>query len=227
MVVIVFEGLEEVSDRAAKGSSPEDCPLAKLTRIEEEEELETGVVDGVELELGELHGERVELVGGGSDAQEGQSEQVEALSVGQLKVVRQVVVHPLVDVVEEENVGPGVLEEIHLVVDLMGKGTRCGPRKRLRLAFVEARGPPGGAPDGFASNKWRLTRELEAESEAAIAFRWLSARPPLVVVVVVVFKLLAAGLANDRPAHWPLVALAGGSSGRTRPRAVRYVIGPQ
>lgn len=70
-----------------------------LTWIQEEEEFETSVIVGVELELSQLHGERVELVHGRRVAQEGKREQIEALLVRKLHVVAQVVVHSLVNVV--------------------------------------------------------------------------------------------------------------------------------
>lgn len=94
--------------------------LPTLTWIQEEQKFQTGVVDGVELELGQFHGERVQLVHGSGGPEQGQRQQVEALPVGQLHVVGQVVVHSLVDVVQEEDVGPRVLQQVHLVVDLVG-----------------------------------------------------------------------------------------------------------
>jgi hypothetical protein len=89
-----------------------------LTWIQQEQEFQASVIDGIELELGQLHGERVQLIGGAGGAEQGQREQVEALAVGQLHVVGQIVVHPLVDMVEQQDVRPRVLQQIHLVVDL-------------------------------------------------------------------------------------------------------------
>lgn len=120
------------------GAGKERRARGQLTWIEEEEEFETNVIDGVELELGQFHGELVELVRRRADAEQRQSEQIEALAVGQPRVVGQVVVHPLVDVVQEQHVRPGMLEQVHLVVHLLiGFGRRVG---QFELGVGECRG---------------------------------------------------------------------------------------
>lgn len=122
LVVVQSAGVCWVREKRVRVGSTETRlhrARGQLTWVEEEEEFETNVIDGVELELGQFHGELVELVRRRADAEQRQREQVEALAVGEPRVVGQIVVHPLVDVIEEQHVGPGMLEQVHLVVHLL------------------------------------------------------------------------------------------------------------
>lgn len=66
----------------------------------------------------------MQLIRGRADSQQRQGEQIEALPIGQLHIVGQIVVHPLMDVIQEQNVRPGVLQQIHLIIDLLRNEVR-------------------------------------------------------------------------------------------------------
>ena len=78
---------------------------APLTCIQQQDELEADIVRLVEAQL--LHGGRhlQELLRHAGHSQQGQAQQLKLLTVGQLSLVREVVVHPAISV---SLVGPGL-----------------------------------------------------------------------------------------------------------------------
>ena len=82
----------------------------QLTRIQEQDEFQANEVCAVELEGRQFVGQFLEGVGHGGDAEEGEGQEFELLTVGKRRLVRQVVVHPLVDLVENQHLGPRVLQ---------------------------------------------------------------------------------------------------------------------
>lgn len=103
-----------------RGDAAETYFAETGTWIEQEEKLDTDVVADVELEVLQFGGEVVEMVRQRRDAQEPQAQQVKLLAVGQRRLVREVVVHTLVHVVQHQHVGPTVLQQLHLIVHLWG-----------------------------------------------------------------------------------------------------------
>lgn len=100
------------------------------TRVEQQQELEADVVDGVELELLQPLGHALQLWQGGVHPQQGQSHHRELLAVGHGDLLRQPVVQTLVQVVQDQHVRPGLLQELHLVVHL-NMGERLAWLRRL------------------------------------------------------------------------------------------------
>lgn len=89
-----------------------------LTWIKEQDELQADVVGAVELEGRQLGRQLLERVRHGWDAEECERQELELLSVVKRCLVRQVVVHPLVDLVQDQHLRPRVLQQRHLVVNL-------------------------------------------------------------------------------------------------------------
>jgi len=89
-----------------------------FTRVEQHQELETHIVTDVKLEFGQFSRELAKGVGQRGHPEQAEAQQVELLSVGQGGLVRQVVVHALVHVVQHQHVRPRVLQQLHLVVHL-------------------------------------------------------------------------------------------------------------
>ncbi len=90
-------------------------------RIKKQDELEANVIGAVELESGQLGRDLLEGVEHGGYAEQRERQQLELLSVGQRRLVGQVVVHALVNLVQNQHLGPGILQQFHLVVHLQGK----------------------------------------------------------------------------------------------------------
>ena len=88
------------------------------TWIQEKDELEADVVCAVEFQSTELGGQVIEGLRHGWYSEKGQREQLELLSVGQCGLVGKLVVHPLMDLVHYQHLGPRVLQQPHLIVHL-------------------------------------------------------------------------------------------------------------
>lgn len=101
--------------------------------IKQKEELETSVIDCVELDVGQFDCKRVQLVGGRVDAEQRKSKQVKALPVWELHVVAEIVVHSLMNVVQQKDVRPRMLQQVHLIVDLFARRVEGGCAKVARV----------------------------------------------------------------------------------------------
>ena len=72
----------------------------QLTRIQEQDKFQADKVCAVELEGRQFVGQFLEGVGHGWDPEKREGQEFELLTVGKRRLVRQVIVHPLVDLVE-------------------------------------------------------------------------------------------------------------------------------
>lgn len=71
-----------INERRTRFAMRPNGLLARLTWIEEEQKFETSVIDCIELELGQFHCELVQFISGRANAEQGQSEQIKALTIG-------------------------------------------------------------------------------------------------------------------------------------------------
>lgn len=100
--------------------------VGALAWIQQEQELHANVVADVEAQLDQLVLQLVEVVGQLRNAEQSEAEQIEFLAIVQGGLVGQVVVYPLVQMIENEHVRPGVLQQFHLVIHLDGHGRKSG-----------------------------------------------------------------------------------------------------
>lgn len=89
-----------------------------LTWIHEKYKLETCVVNGVKLEFLKFALQFSELIYQWGDAEQGETEDVKLLSIWQCQLVGEPVVDAMIQVVQQQHVGPGILQQLHLVVHL-------------------------------------------------------------------------------------------------------------
>jgi hypothetical protein len=90
----------------------------KLTRIQEQDKFQANEVCAIELEDRQFVGQFLEGVGHGGNPEKRERQELKLLTVVKRRLVRQVIVHPLVDLVENQHLRPRVLQQSHLVVNL-------------------------------------------------------------------------------------------------------------
>ena len=88
------------------------------TRIEKHEKFEADVVGNVKSDLGESGCNVMKWFDQIRTAEQRQREQVKLLSIGQRWFVWQVIVQPLVKVIQNQQIWPCVLQQFHLIVNL-------------------------------------------------------------------------------------------------------------
>jgi len=93
-------------------------PQGSNVWIQEKDELEADVICAVKFKSTELGGQVSEGLRHGWYSEKGQREQFELLSVGQCGLVGKLVVHPLMDLVHYQHLGPRVLQQPHLIIHL-------------------------------------------------------------------------------------------------------------